>query len=141
MRPHKLVVAAPMAALALAAVFLALWLQAERRVGIAERRALPAGAARTLLDDLETAELKKLGLADPPNDLRSDLAAHGELIPFEGVVGGTMNFYDRAGIVLLPGGYVYAQGDDGHILVHAVLSYQVATGGKITWKLLDARPD
>ena len=141
MRPHKLALAAPFAALAVAAIFLVLWLQAERRVGIAEKRAVPAGTARTLLDDLEVAELKKLGLEDPPSDLRSDLAAHGELIPFEGVVGGTMNFYDRAGIVLLPGHYVYAQGDDGHILVHAVLSYEVAPGGKITWKLLGARQD
>jgi len=141
MRPHKAVIAAPFVALALAAAFLMLWLQAERRGDLAEQRSVPAASTRVLLHDLEVARLKKLGLPDPPNDLRSDLATHGELIPFEGVVGGTMSFYDKSGMVLLPGGYVYAQGDDGHVLVHAVLHYEVAPGGKITWKLLDARRD
>ena len=141
MRPHRAVIAAPLVALIFAVLFFVLWLRSERRGDLAEKRSVPAASTHVLLHELEVARLKKLGLPDPPNDLRSDLAAHGELIPFEGVVGGTMSFYDKSGMVLLPGGYVYAQGDDGHVLVHAVLHYEVAPGGKITWKLLDARRD
>jgi hypothetical protein len=103
-------------------------------------KSAPRGQGVFLSDD-EIAALKRAGLADPVNQLRSDLGAHGSLIPIPGVVGGTMGFYDRDGIVLLPGHYVYAPGDDGHILVHALLSYDVQPGGKITWKLIEAKKD
>ena len=100
----------------------------------------PRGLGVYLSDD-EIAALKHAGLTDPVNQLRSDLGAHGSLIPVPGVVGGKMGFYDRDGIVLLPGHYVYAPGDDGHILVHTLLSYDVQPGGKIVWKLIEAKRD
>jgi hypothetical protein len=125
-----------------AAVYLGIrWQAAERRAARAERISVQPVFQRVLLHDLELAQLKKLGLQDPVPALKSDLAANGELLPFPGVLGGTMSFYDKEGMVFLPGGYVYAPGDDGHYLVHAVLRYGVEPGGKIHWKLLDAHKD
>ncbi len=125
-----------------ASIFLALrWQAAERRAVRAERLATQPPYQRVLLHDLEIARLKKLGLENPAVALRADLAAHAELLPFEGVLGGRMAFYDKEGMVLLPGGYVYAPGDDGHYLVHAMLRYEVEPGGTVRWKLLDAHKD
>jgi hypothetical protein len=43
----------------------------------------------TLLDDVDTADLKREGLENPPKQLRESLSAHPDLIPFQGVLGGT----------------------------------------------------
>lgn len=98
------------------------------------------GAAGVFLSSDEIASLRRAGLTDPVNQLRSDLEAHGSLIPVKGVVGGKMGFYDREGVVLLPGGYVYAPAEDGHIQVHAILRYEVQ-GGTIPWTLIDFKRD
>jgi hypothetical protein len=104
-------------------------------------RAGGAGERGVFLSADEIAALRRAGLTDPVSQLRSDLEAHGSLIPVKGVLGGTMGFYDRDGVVLLPGGYVYAPGEDGHILVHAILKYEVSPGGKIRWTMVDVKPD
>ncbi|MGE5175831.1 MAG: hypothetical protein ACM3JJ_05585 [Hyphomicrobiales bacterium] len=114
---------------------------AEERAKRAEARSIAPVYQRVLLSEDEIRMLKAAGLTDPVAQLRSDLAAHADLIPFKGVVGGTMGFYDRDGIVLLPGRYVYAPADDGHVLAHTILRYDVGPGGKIAWKLLDAHLD
>jgi len=113
--------------------------RAEARARTAEARSIEPVHQRVLLTDIDLLDLKAAGLTDPVNQLRSDLGAHPDLIPVPGVFGGTMGFYDRDGIVLLPGGYVYAPADDGHIVAHTVLRYDVKPGGKIEWKLLDSR--
>jgi hypothetical protein len=138
------------------AAFVFLWGRAERdrkrssaaleqaRATLDSARAVRARAkagSGVFLSSDEIAALRRAGLTDPVNQLRSDLEAHGSLIPVKGVLGGTMGFYDRDGVVLLPGGYVYAPGEDGHNLVHAVLRYEVEPGGKIRWTLVDAKPD
>jgi len=104
-------------------------------------RAGGAGQRGVFLSADEIAALRRAGLTDPVSQLRSDLEAHGSLIPVKGVLGGRMGFYDRDGVVLLPGGYVYAPGEDGHILVHAILKYDVESGGKIRWTMVDVKPD
>lgn len=114
--------------------------EAESRARELLAKVKPAERGVFLSDD-EIAELKQAGLTDPVNQLRSDLGAHGSLIPISSVVGGRMGFYDRDGIVLLPGRYVYAPGEDGHILVHTLLRYDVRPGGTIVWKLIEAKRD
>ena len=141
MRGTRVLLAALVLSLAAAVYFGIRWQAAERRAARAERISLQPPFQRVLLHELELAQLKKLGLEDPVAALKADLATQGELLPFEGVLGGRMSFYDKAGMVFLPGGYVYAPGDDGHYLVHAVLRYGVEPGGKIHWKLLDAHKD
>jgi hypothetical protein len=141
-------------ALILALVFI--WGRAERehkradealrqaRAALDSAKAMRAGGAGergVFLSADEIAALRRAGLTDPVNQLRSDLEAHGSLIPVKGVLGGKMGFYDRDGVVLLPGGYVYAPAEDGHILVHAILQYHVEPGGKISWTMIDAKRD
>jgi hypothetical protein len=84
--------------------------------------------------------LRSRGLADPVADLRADLAKHPELIPFPGVEGGTMGFYDPGGIQVLDERWVYARFEDGHIGGTLLLEYAV-DGGRIHWKRLHASLD
>ncbi len=141
MRGNRALFAALIMSLAAAVYFGVRWQAAERRVARVERLSVQPPFPRVLLHELELAQLKKLGLPDPVPALKADLAAQGNLIPFKGVLGGRMAFYDKDGMVFLPGGYVYAPGDDGHYLVHAVLRYGVEPGGKIHWALVDAHKD
>jgi len=83
--------------------------------------------------------LKNLGLKDPVNDIIADLNKHPELIPFKGVLGGTMRFAGKEGVHILNIHYVLATFDDGHIEGSMLLQYDVAPGGKISWKALNAR--
>jgi hypothetical protein len=89
------------------------------------------------LDSWKIAQLKIQGLSDPINDIIADLSKHNELIPFKGVLGGTMGFYDLEDIIVTSN-EVFAPFDDGHIVGYMLLKYQVSSEGKISWKVLDA---
>jgi hypothetical protein len=137
-----LIVAALFVALGiLAGYFATRWKEAERRADRAERLSVEPTKQRLLLAEFELARLRELGLSDPVADLKADLTSHPEIIPYEGVLGGRMAFYDKEAIVFLPGGYVYAPADDGHYEVHALLRYEVSPGGKIRWRLIEAQKD
>jgi hypothetical protein len=125
----------------LAGYFATRWKEAERRADRAERLSVEPVKQRVLLAEFELARLRNLGLQDPVTDLKADLTSHPEIVPYEGVLGGRMAFYDKDAIVFLPGGYVYAPADDGHYEVHALLRYEVSQGGKIRWKLIEAQKD
>jgi len=90
----------------------------------------------SLLDEGMILKLKKNGLVDPINQIVNDLASHPEIINEEGVVGGTMGFYDKSGIVILNERWVYAPYDDGHIIGYLIAEYSIAEGGKIKWQLI-----
>ena len=53
--------------------------------------------------------------ADPIPQIVDGLMAHPELIPHEGVLGGTMGFYAAREIHILDGSCMYAEFNDGHI--------------------------
>ena len=131
--------AACLVLLALAIGFAVAWRAAERRAERAERISVQPVYNRVLLDEIELAELKKRGLEDPIAALKADLSSRRDLIRFESGVGGTMAFYDKDGMVFLPGRYVYAPAEDGHYLMHVLLSYEVVPGGKITWKVVSVK--
>ena len=95
---------------------------------------------RTLLNEFDISDLKKKGLTDPVNDLRRDLMRRRDLIPFEGVLGGTMGFIE-ASIAPLSRQWVYAEFEDGHIGGRCVLSYEVGAGGGLFWRVLSAALD
>ncbi|MCX5799799.1 MAG: hypothetical protein NTX17_00165 [Candidatus Eisenbacteria bacterium] len=92
---------------------------------------------RILLDQVDIRRLKKLGLSDPATQLRRDLVAHPELIPYEGVLGGTMGFVEHR-VTLLSTRWVFAEFEDGHIMGSCLLEYNVARGGRLSWKVLSA---
>jgi len=80
---------------------------------------------------------------NPPElhkDIINDLMKHPKLIPYDGVLGGTMGFYDPEGIHMLSGRWVFAGFDDGHINGYMLLSYSIKDG-KISWEVIDSYLD
>jgi hypothetical protein len=92
----------------------------------------------TLLDEVDIEMLRRKGLANPPAQLRDSLRAHPELIPYDGVHGGTMGFNS---IVLLEPSFAFAEFEDGHIGGAMLLEYHVAEDSRVTWSRLWARLD
>jgi hypothetical protein len=90
----------------------------------------------TLLDEGDIVMLQRQGLVDPPRRIRESLVAHPELIPFAGVLGGTMAIRRNEDIALLASPYVFAKFDDGHIGGSMLLEYTVTPGPEIHWKRL-----
>lgn len=91
----------------------------------------------TLMNAYDIRQLKAKGLSDPVRDLQADLAGQPELIPQEGVLGGTMHFYQDE-IYVLTNRWVLAYYEDGHISGYAWMQYAVKPGGHITWIMLDS---
>lgn len=86
-------------------------------------------------NDIEN--MKKRGLTDPVEDIISDLGKHRDLIPYKGILGGTMDFYGR-NIWILTNKWVLANFEDGHTVGYMLLEYSVTDNGKITWKRISA---
>lgn len=93
-----------------------------------------------LLEDSEVAVLKSQGLRDPVREIREDLMRRPDLIPFEGVMGGRMQFVPN-GIAVLSPQWVYARFEDGHVGGSCLLAYTVLPSGEISWRRLAARQD
>ena len=85
------------------------------------------------LYDWDIKRFKEKGLTDPVKDIIADLKKHRELIPYKGVLGGTMEFYDRE-IWILNNKWVFAYFEDGHIGGYLLLEYNISNDGKIEWK-------
>lgn len=96
---------------------------------------LTAGSQCPLPTPETVRALAKKGFS--PADLILDLQDREELIPFEGVLGGVMNFPDPHWIHVLTPRWVLAYFEDGHVAGEAFLEYRIENG-RITWKLLDA---
>ena len=103
----------------------------------AESRAQSIGENRSsaiTLPDYELRMLRGKGLENPVQDLKADLMANPNLIPYDPVLGGTMSFYSASDITILPGGWVYAIFEDGHVNGAVLLEYEVSEGN-ITWNV------
>jgi hypothetical protein len=70
--------------------------------------------------------------------LKNDLKNRQDLIPYEGVLGGTMGFYDDNQIHVLNYRWVYARFEDGHIGGEILLEYNISEDGTIKWKVIDS---
>jgi hypothetical protein len=82
--------------------------------------------------------LKINNIDDPISYLKKDLMKRKNLIPYKGVLGGTMGFYDENNIHVLNRRWVYAHFEDGHIGGQILLEYDILKDGKINWKVIDA---
>lgn len=81
--------------------------------------------------------LQRQGFDGSVQDIINDLLKHNELIPYDGVLGGTMGFYSKENIYILSDKWVYAHFNDGHIGGDMLLKYSV-NNGNISWKVLDS---
>ena len=91
-----------------------------------------------LLSNWELDKLKEKGLTNPLEDLADDLMRHAELIPYKGVMGGTMGFYAKDDIHVVTSRWVLASFEDGHMKGRMLLEYQVSPKGKIYWRVISA---
>ena len=91
-------------------------------------------ANRTLLSQSDIAYLKSRGLENPEEDLKRDLLQNRNIIPQEGVLGGTMHFTEE-GIQVMNRKWVLAYFEDGHNAGNALLTYTI-NNGKITWRVI-----
>ncbi|NBF39711.1 MAG: hypothetical protein GVY14_04790 [Spirochaetes bacterium] len=71
--------------------------------------------------------------------VKRDFMDREELIPFEGRLGGTMDFYDPESIYILSDRWVYAEFSDGHVQGGMLLEYTLEPDGEIRWRVLEAR--
>lgn len=72
-------------------------------------------------------------------EIIQDLLRHKELIPFEGVLGGTPGFYKESIIICKnnnTNGYIFVVADDGHVSADMLVSFSKGTGDFITWNLI-----
>jgi len=92
------------------------------------------------LSDWNIEGLTKKGLSNPIVDIVSDLIKHKELIPYKGVLGGTMDFYERE-VWILNKKWVFAYFEDGHYGGYLLLEYNVTDDGKILWKVITDMKD
>lgn len=81
--------------------------------------------------------LTENGLNNPVQQLKEDLTNRDDLIPVEGVLGGTMRIYSTDQIRILPGRYVFAVFEDGHVQGNLILQYEVKNG-QISWEIIES---
>jgi hypothetical protein len=99
----------------------------------------PAATAETgALMQYEIRQFRSLGLENPEEDILTDLFNNPQLIPHEGVLGGTMRFHSMDDLKLINGSWAYARYEDGHITGEMLLEYQVGRNGSITWNIIRA---
>lgn len=96
----------------------------------------PTACIYPFLTRREIDSLRQLGLKQPLEDIERDLRRQTDLIPYEGVLGGTMGFHAPDGIRILSPGRAIGVFDDGHMEGHLILAFEVKPGGDIEWEVI-----
>lgn len=99
---------------------------------------VPLTYAYDNLTSSEEDSLRALGLVNPIAAIDSALRQRTDLIPYEGTMGGTMNFYSPDAIRILGPDRIAAVFDDGHMQGHLLIHYRVNPGGRIEFNVLEA---
>jgi hypothetical protein len=89
------------------------------------------------LQDFMFIELKAKGFKGSSKNIVQDLLNHKELIPYKGVLGGTMRM-DESGIYILTDNWVLASFGDGHVFGYMLLRYTISDGRISSWKVIDS---
>lgn len=75
-----------------------------------------------------------------PSELLETLIGQNDLIPVEGVLGGTMRWVPSDSIVLNDQ-YVFGIFEDGHIMGYGLLKYSFNANSNVVWELIDTYSD
>lgn len=86
--------------------------------------------------DYDLRQLANKGISEPVTLLRDSLRERPDLIPVEGVLGGTMNFYDREAIHVLNDQWIFATFEDGHIMGQIILGYDFDENNRLDFEVL-----
>jgi hypothetical protein len=90
------------------------------------------------ISEHEVSKLQKKGYKDPKKDFLDNLIQQKNLIPYEGILGGTMRIHD---CLILNKKWVIACFDDGHIGGELLLEYSIKNNYVIEWKRIGAYLD
>lgn len=82
---------------------------------------------------------KALKTAEPEALLRSSLLARQDLIPWKGVLGGTMAIPGPDSIWFFAPAWALAYVEDGHIAGYLLFRFRISGNG-VTWTLIDQEP-
>ncbi len=92
--------------------------------------------AAQILDEFDLSQLEDMGISSP-SEIEQDLINHPEVIPQEGVLGGTM-FFTK--VVLVNDHWAYAEYEDGHVMGEGLFSYTVdSSDGSIVWGVVSTQ--
>lgn len=70
-------------------------------------------------------------------ELLSDLENYSELISFEGVLGGKMQYFASESSVI-SSRWALGYFEDGHICGYSLLEYKIQEKGEVQWKIIDS---
>ena len=121
----------------LLALALALALYSVLKAADAAPTEQPQPAPESPMPEVET----RLPPQQQSERLVADLLQRDDLIPFEGILGGTMGFYTPDNVYVLSERWVYARFEDGHIGGEMLLEYRFDAAGQIDWTVLRAELD
>jgi hypothetical protein len=91
-----------------------------------------------VLQSFEVRQFRERGLENPEQEIIDDLYNNPQLIPHEGVLGGTMRFHSKDDLTLINSRWAFARYEDGHITGEMLLEYDVNPNGTISWNVLRA---
>lgn len=98
-------------------------------------------SGNSLLSAAELSILRSQGLQDPVKDITTNLIRNRDIIPYPGMAGGRMSFYNARNIYILSGNWVFAVFEDGHVTGKILLEYNIDDNGNISWKVIDSYLD
>ena len=87
------------------------------------------------LPDYVVSSLAKHGYNEPKLLLET-LTENNDIIPVEGVLGGTMRWWPQASMILTEK-YAFGNFEDGHILGYALLEYTFDDADNVKWRILN----
>lgn len=114
-------------------------------------KAIDSETIKKLTDENEKLKAKLQSIADSDitienhlqsynitkEEILSDLEKHSELISFEGVLGGKMQYFASESDVISTK-WVLGYFEDGHIFGYSLLQYVIDDQGNIKWKVIDS---
>ena len=83
--------------------------------------------------------IQKNGFASSAKLLET-LTDHNDLIPIEGVLGGTMRWWPESSVIL-DWQRAFGLFEDGHIMGYGLLKYEFDAQGNVKWQLLESYVD
>lgn len=87
--------------------------------------------------DINTIKFLKSQGIDDYKYILADLEFHPEIIPFEGILGGTMRWYANDS-KFINSRWIIGYFEDGHVAGRAILRYIINADKTISWEIIDA---
>ncbi|HDQ92692.1 MAG TPA: hypothetical protein ENN89_01070 [Synergistetes bacterium] len=81
-------------------------------------------------------KMKNSQRPDPKTWLTENILSRDDLIPWEGVLGGTMKIYDPSSVWFIGPNWCLAWAEDGHIGGYMLLRFETGTS-EPSWRLID----